>query len=182
MVSINQHSWGVIHLIVGPAPLVGLPMNGLLYDEVVPYAKELNDVEMGSNGGDQFSQVPADKWIKFWFKRVRKYCEPPPRKEKKAVRPKSTNNPSRTVGLHGMWSTVEEALFFKLSIEESLKEETFLATYLACWLCTFALPTGDVGSIRPSTFKVASIMAVGQRVCQRVGLVVPVLASIYKVE
>ncbi|KAL0421229.1 UNVERIFIED_CONTAM: hypothetical protein Slati_3145800 [Sesamum latifolium] len=57
-------------------------MNGLLYDEVVPCAKELDGVDetgrrfvprpckfllhayhllQGSNGGDQFSQVPADK-------------------------------------------------------------------------------------------------------------------------
>ncbi|KAL0328052.1 UNVERIFIED_CONTAM: hypothetical protein Scaly_2237800 [Sesamum calycinum] len=52
----------------------------------------------------------------------------------------------------------------------------FLAAYLACWLCTFAFPIDSVGSIRPSTFKVASIMVAGRRI----GLVVPVLASIYK--
>ncbi|KAL0433580.1 UNVERIFIED_CONTAM: hypothetical protein Slati_2692300, partial [Sesamum latifolium] len=62
----------------------GLPRNGLMYDEVVPYAKELDGVDetgrrlvphsckfllhayhllQGSIGGDQFSHVPADKWI-----------------------------------------------------------------------------------------------------------------------
>ncbi|KAL0396153.1 UNVERIFIED_CONTAM: hypothetical protein Scaly_0063700 [Sesamum calycinum] len=172
-------------------------MNELLYDEVVPCVKELDGVDemgrsfvprsfkfllhayhlfQGSNGGDQFSQVPTDKWIKFWFKRATKYCESPPRKEKKAVRPKSTHNLSGTFGVHGKWLSAEEALFSKLGIEGNLKEETFLAAYLACWLCTFTLPTNNVGLIRPSIFKVANIIAAGQRV----GLVVPVLASIYQ--
>ncbi|KAL0295966.1 UNVERIFIED_CONTAM: hypothetical protein Sradi_6648700 [Sesamum radiatum] len=85
------------------------PINGLVYDEVVPCAKELDGVdEMG------------------WRRGV----------------------------VHGM----------------------FLAAYLACWLYTFALPTNGVGSIRPSTFKVATIMAADRRV----GLTVLVLASIYK--
>ncbi|KAL0410874.1 UNVERIFIED_CONTAM: hypothetical protein Slati_3677100 [Sesamum latifolium] len=71
--------------------------------------------------------------------------------------------------------SAEEALFSKLGIEGNLKEETFLAVYLACWLCTFALPTDGVGSIRPSTFKVASIMALSKS-----WSCVPVLTSIYK--
>ncbi|KAL0320197.1 UNVERIFIED_CONTAM: hypothetical protein Sradi_5281200 [Sesamum radiatum] len=127
--------------------LAGLPINGLLYDEVVPCAKELDGVDetgwrfvprsckfllhayhllQQTNDDDQFSEVPAHKWIKFWFKRVTKYCEPPPHKEKKAVHPKSTHNPSGTFGVHGNWSSAEES-FSKLGIEGSLKEETFLA-------------------------------------------------------
>ncbi|KAL0430527.1 UNVERIFIED_CONTAM: hypothetical protein Sradi_0678700 [Sesamum radiatum] len=132
-------------------------MNGLLYNEVVPCAKELDGVDETG-------------------RRITKYCEPPPHKEKKAVRPKLTHNPFGTFGVHGKPSTIEEALSSKLSIEGSLKEKTFLAAYLACWLCTFALPIDGVGSIHLSTFKVASIMAAGRRV----GLVVPVLASVYK--
>ncbi|KAL0308856.1 UNVERIFIED_CONTAM: hypothetical protein Sradi_5827900 [Sesamum radiatum] len=133
--------------------LTGLPMNGLMYDEVVPWAKELDGVDetgrrfvprsckfllhvyhllQGSNDGDQFSQVPADKWIKIWFKRATKYCEPPTHKERKTVHPKSTHNPSETFGTHGKWSSAEEALFSKLGIKESLKEETLLAAYLVC--------------------------------------------------
>ncbi|KAL0423640.1 UNVERIFIED_CONTAM: hypothetical protein Sradi_0898800 [Sesamum radiatum] len=113
-------------------------MNGLLYDEVVPCAKELDGVD---ETGWRF--VPHS--CKFLL-----HAYPL---------------------LQG-----KEVLFSKLGIEGSLKEETFLAAYLACWLCTFALPTDAVGSIRPSTFKVASIMATDRRV----GLVVPFLASIYK--
>ncbi|KAL0285036.1 UNVERIFIED_CONTAM: hypothetical protein Scaly_2831000 [Sesamum calycinum] len=92
--------------------------------------------------------------------RATKYCKPPPRKEKRTVHPKSNHNPSETFGVHGKLLTADEALLLKLGIEGSLKEETLWVAYLAC----------------PSAFKVASIMAVGQKV----GLGVPVLASIYK--
>ncbi|KAL0350137.1 UNVERIFIED_CONTAM: hypothetical protein Sradi_4162900 [Sesamum radiatum] len=112
--------------------LVGLPMTGCLYDEVVP--------------------------------------------KKKTVRPKSTHNPLGDIATHERWSTTEDALFAKLCIERSLKEEVYLAAYLACWLCLFVLPGNDVNSIRPSTFKMASLMANGRRV----NLAIPVLASIYE--
>ncbi|KAK4385925.1 hypothetical protein Sango_2716500 [Sesamum angolense] len=92
------------------------------------------------------------------------------------VRPKSTHNPLGDIAIHERWSTAEEALFAKLCIERSLKEEVYLAAYLACWLCLFVLPGKDVNSIRPSTFKMASLMANGRRV----NLAIPVLASIYE--
>ncbi|PIN02887.1 hypothetical protein CDL12_24595 [Handroanthus impetiginosus] len=43
-------------------------------------------------------------------------------------------------------------------------------------LCTFVLPIDDVGSIRPTTFKIASMMATGRKV----SLGIPILTSIYK--
>ncbi|KAK4380801.1 hypothetical protein Sango_3029100 [Sesamum angolense] len=92
------------------------------------------------------------------------------------VRPKSTHNPLGDIATHERWSTAEDALFAKLCIERSLKEEVYLAAYLACWLCLFVLPGNDVNSIRPSTFKMASLMANGRRV----NLAIPVLASIYE--
>ncbi|KAL0293155.1 UNVERIFIED_CONTAM: hypothetical protein Sangu_3243900 [Sesamum angustifolium] len=122
------------------------------------------------------SHVSIDKWVKFGSKKTTKYHPPPPRKEKKTVRPKSTHNPLGDIAIHERWSTAEEALFAKLCIERSLKEEVYLAAYLACWLCIFVLPSKDVNSIRPSTFKMASLMANGQRV----NLAIPVLASIYE--
>ncbi|KAK4383232.1 hypothetical protein Sango_2794400 [Sesamum angolense] len=60
--------------------------------------------------------------------------------KKKTVRPKSTHNLLGDIAIHDRWSTVEEALFAKLCIERSLKEEVYLAAYLACWLCVFVLP------------------------------------------
>ncbi|KAL0445561.1 UNVERIFIED_CONTAM: hypothetical protein Slati_1684000 [Sesamum latifolium] len=135
--------------------LAGLPIMGCLYDEVVPSALELT-------GADEKGAI--------------KYHLPPPRKEKKTVRPKSTHNPLGDIITHKRWSIAEEVLFEKLCIEENLKEEVYLVAYLACWLCTFVLPGKDVNSIRPSTFKMASMMANGRRV----SLAIPVLASIYE--
>jgi hypothetical protein len=55
-------------------------------------------------------------------------------------------------------------------------ESTYLAAFLACWLCLFVLPEDDTGMIRPAIFKVASLMSQGQQFC----LAVPVLANIYR--
>ncbi|KAL0298749.1 UNVERIFIED_CONTAM: hypothetical protein Sradi_6534700 [Sesamum radiatum] len=92
------------------------------------------------------------------------------------VQPKSTHNPLSDIAIYERWSTDEDALFAKLCIERSLMEEVYLATYLACWLCVFVLPGKDVNSIRPSTFKMASLMANDRPV----NLAIPVLASIYE--
>ncbi|KAL0300052.1 UNVERIFIED_CONTAM: hypothetical protein Sangu_3142700 [Sesamum angustifolium] len=175
--------------------LVGLPMTGCLYDEVVPSALELTGVDenrerfiprsskyllyayhlLQSADDNRCSHVSTDKWVKFWSKKATKYHPPPPRKEKKTIRPKSTHNPLDDIAIHERWSTAEEALFAKLCIKRSLKEEVYLAAYLACWLCVFVLPGKDVNSIRPSTFKMASLMANGRRV----NLAIPILATCY---
>ncbi|KAL0298013.1 UNVERIFIED_CONTAM: hypothetical protein Scaly_3076100 [Sesamum calycinum] len=175
--------------------LIGLSMTGCLYDEVVPSALELTGVDekrerfiprsskyllyayhlLQSADDNRCSHVSIDKWVKFWSKKTTKY-HPPPRKEKKTVRPRSTHNPLGDIAIHERWSTAEEALFANLCIERSLKEEVYLAAYLSCWLCVFVLPGKDVNSIRPSTSKMESLMANGRQV----NLAIPVLASIYE--
>ncbi|KAK4397900.1 hypothetical protein Sango_1265500 [Sesamum angolense] len=80
------------------------------------------------------------------------------------VQPKSSHNPLGDIAIHERWSTADEALFANLCIERGLKEEVYLAAYLACWLCVFVLPSKDVNSIRPSTFNMESLMASGRRV------------------
>ncbi|KAL0427941.1 UNVERIFIED_CONTAM: hypothetical protein Slati_2968900 [Sesamum latifolium] len=189
------HLWRAVHL-WDLHDLAGLPITGCLYDEVVPSALERTGAD--EKGGrfipcsskyllyayhllqgaddDQCSNVSIEKRVKFWSKKAIKYHLPPPRKEKKTVRPKSTHNPFGDIITHKRWSIAEEALFEKLCIEDNLKEEVYLAAYLAYWLCTFVLPGKDVNSIRPSTFKMASMMANGRRV----SLAIPVLASIYE--
>ncbi|KAL0349733.1 UNVERIFIED_CONTAM: hypothetical protein Sradi_4122500 [Sesamum radiatum] len=142
------------------------------YSKYLLYAYHL----LQSADDNRCSHVSINKWVKFWSKKATKYHPPPPRKEKKTVRPKLTHNPLGDIAIHERWSTAEEALFAKLCIERSLKEEVYLAAYLACWLCVFVLPGKDVNSIRPSTFKMASLMANGRRV----NLAIPVLASIYE--
>ena len=66
-------------------------------------------------------------------------------------------------------------VFYNLGVAETNVKETYLAAFLACWLCKFVLPWGSVNLIRLGVFKVASRMAQ----YQTFSLVVPMLASIY---
>ncbi|KAL0373347.1 UNVERIFIED_CONTAM: hypothetical protein Sradi_3250400 [Sesamum radiatum] len=158
--------------------LAGLPMMGYLYDEVAPSALELANVDekrdrfiprsskylfyayylLQSTDDSQCSSVSIDKWVKFWSKKAIKYYLSPFRKEKKIIRPKSTHNSLGDIATHERWLTAEEALFNKLCIKGNLKEEAYLTTYLACWFCTFVLLGKDINFIRPSTFKMASMI------------------------
>ncbi|KAL0292804.1 UNVERIFIED_CONTAM: hypothetical protein Scaly_3152500 [Sesamum calycinum] len=148
--------------------LAGLPMTGCLYDEVVPSALELTGI-------DEKRFIPNSSKYSFYAYHLFQSADDN-RCSHKTVRPKSTHNPLSDIAIHERWSTAEEALFAKLWIQRSLKEEVYLAAYLACWLCTFVLPDKDVNSIHPSTFKMASLMANARRV----NLAIPVLASIYE--
>ena len=65
-------------------------------------------------------------------------------------------------------------VFDNLGVAETNVKETYLAAFLACWLCKFVLPWGGVNLICPRVFKVASRMAQGETF----RLVVLVLASI----
>lgn len=73
------------------------------------------------------------------------------------------------------WSPDEEKVFADMGLEDNLKQEVHLATFLSCWLCIFVFPGRKGSYIRPRTFKIASRMARGDVF----SLVVPVLASIY---
>ncbi|KAH6815277.1 hypothetical protein C2S51_020097 [Perilla frutescens var. frutescens] len=106
--------------------MVGLPLTGLLCDEMVPRTDELTGVN----------------------KRVEDHKE---------------------------WTSSKRAPLTELGVKENHQNETYLAAHLACWLCSFVLPEGDGSLIRPSIFKIASIMASSERV----SLAVPILASIY---
>ena len=73
------------------------------------------------------------------------------------------------------WNQEESVVFDALEVPDDRRGNTYLAAFLSCWLCTFALPEAEKGFIRPSTFEVASNMAAG---CT-FSLAVPVLESIY---
>ncbi|KAK6139578.1 hypothetical protein DH2020_026680 [Rehmannia glutinosa] len=150
--------------------LVGLPISGSLYNEVVPCAKELTGFNEAASrflprscsyllhayhhlrkfvNGGQSSQVPVIEWIRFWSKKSMKYNKTPPHIEKKRVaRPISTYNPLGNLDVHGEWSPAEKAYFSKINIKESLREETYLAPFLACGLRLF-FPPSDINMIRP---------------------------------
>ena len=95
---------------------------------------------------------------------------------KKGLHPKRSQNTSSLILDRGPWTNKEHMALFDLQVPNDLKEETYLAALLACWLYVFVFPIKDLGSIRPGTFKIASLMASGKVF----GLAVPVLASIYR--
>nr|GMC71626.1 putative disease resistance protein RGA3 [Ipomoea batatas] len=119
--------------------------------------------------------IQASRWIDFWCRKTRRYPAPPPRKENKKSRPKATHNPSGILETAPRWSHVSKAPFVELNIPPNLEQEVYLAAFLACCFCTFALPGDPTETIRPETFNMACRMARGIKVC----LAPPVLASIY---
>jgi len=120
-------------------------------------------------------EVSFSKWISFWCKKPQRYEAAPPREEKKSARPESTHNPSGVLPDTTGWSRVEERMFSGLGVKVDKRDETYLATFLSCWLCAFILPNKKGEFIRPGTFKMASFMASGREI----SLAIPVLASIY---
>ncbi|XP_019234715.1 PREDICTED: uncharacterized protein LOC109215149 [Nicotiana attenuata] len=113
----------------------------------------------------------------FVFRGPSRYAKPPQKSSRnRTTRPKLNHNPSGNIDASFLPRTDEEnALFIELGVEESLRAETYLAAFLACWLCKFVFPNKKIDYIRASVFKIASLMAHGEK-CS---LAVPVLASIY---
>ncbi|KAJ8438702.1 hypothetical protein Cgig2_011885 [Carnegiea gigantea] len=69
-----------------------------------------------------------------------------------------------------------QVIFDDLGMTKGQHTETFLATFLSCWLCTFILSVRDTSCIRPDTFNDASFTVSGVRYC----LLMAILASICK--
>ncbi|KAH0665733.1 hypothetical protein KY285_026939 [Solanum tuberosum] len=173
----------------------GLPVQGHFYDEVVPSAKELTQTDTKKElllpqscrylfsafyrlAKDDLQEVSVHDWVKFWFRGPNRYVEPPQKVSKvQATKPRLNHNPSGHIDSNFLPRTDEEnAPFVELDVEESLRDETNLAAFFACWLCKFVLPNKKVNHVRASVFKVASLMAHGKKF----SLAVPVLASIYR--
>lgn len=137
----------------------GLPITRSIYEEVVPNVAELTTLDKKQRflpqscehlfdafhrlqvANDDNLDVSVEQWVKFWCKKNIKYKQPPPRKEKKTIRLKASHNPIGKFDEHIDWSPAEEALFRKLDVKENKVEETYLAAFLSCWLCTSVLPT-----------------------------------------
>ena len=170
----------------------GLPIQGNFYDEVVPSVGEFSC----RNGRGlpascrylfwayhKLSQEPSGKsgvkissWIQFWFWGAVKYKRPSKESGRiKTTRPKGDSDPSGVIGPVGRRAYTELKVFEDLGVASEHLEESYLAAFLACWLCKFVFPKDDVNFIRPGVFKVASKMAAGESF----SLAVPVLANIY---
>jgi len=92
-------------------------------------------------------------------------------------RPKSTHNPSGDIQpLTLQWTQEESVVFHAFEIPDDRRGNTYLAAFLSCWLCTFALAEDEKVFIHPGTFEAASKMAAR---CT-FSLAVPLLASIYR--
>ncbi|KAG5589938.1 hypothetical protein H5410_040452 [Solanum commersonii] len=107
----------------------------------------------------------------------RKYVEPSPRTSKNHTKPRMNHDPSGNIDMSFLPRIEEEnAPFLELGVEESFRDETYLAAFLACWLCKFLLLNKKTNCIRASVFKVEGLMAHGEIFFSAV----LVLASIYR--
>ncbi|KAM1405247.1 hypothetical protein ACFX2F_000098 [Malus domestica] len=93
----------------------------------------------------------------------------------KTTRLKGDSDPSGVIGQTERCTPAELKAFEDLSVASEHLEESYLAAFLACWLCKFVFPKDNVNFVRPGVFKVASKMAVGESF----SLAIPVLANIY---
>ncbi|KAL0378735.1 UNVERIFIED_CONTAM: hypothetical protein Sradi_3179000 [Sesamum radiatum] len=107
-----------------------------------------------------------------------RYAAPPLRSSQKTVHePKLSRNPSGDVDASNLPRAKDhDEPFTILQIPKDIRDETYVAAFVSCWLCNFVLPQNKVGKVRALTFKVASRMAHGE--C--FSLAIPVLASIYR--
>ncbi|CAL8992957.1 unnamed protein product, partial [Prunus brigantina] len=121
--------------------------------------------------------VRMTAWIKYWYRGPFTYKKPSRKTiRNKSQKPKEDSDPSGIISTALKHTEEEEVVFEYLGIADEETEKSYLAAFLACWLCKFVFPKDDVTLIRPGVFKVASQMAHGVSF----GLAVPVLASIYK--
>lgn len=120
-----------------------------------------------AQGGSK-KQVSFEDWVSYWFKGKSLCLRPLAQNSDNIARPETVQNLQD-------WPYEVQKIFSNLCVKDRLKEETYLAAFLSCWLCSFVFPE-EGQTIRPSTFKIASIMAKGVEIC----LGIPVLARIYK--
>ena len=174
----------------------GLPITGRFYDEVIPNTESLNrkdhkgvsyiphicrylflayhKILQDSKGK---SGVRMTAWIKYWYRGPFRYKKSSRKTVRnKSQKPKEDSDPSGIIAAALKRTEEEEGVFEDLGIADEDMDRSYLAAFLACWLCKFVFPKDDITLIRPGVFKVASRMAHGVSF----SLAVPVLASIYK--
>ncbi|KAF7151700.1 hypothetical protein RHSIM_Rhsim02G0146600 [Rhododendron simsii] len=166
----------------------GLPVYGKFYDEVIPPARDLIGVDENNMyllppsckhlfaayhrlfRASETHHITAHDWIHFWCRLKSKYSNLSSDDQSEGA-----SRPTGHTSLPLERTKDEEGAFNELGIKARLREEVYLAAFLSCWLSVFVLPNGKVNQIRPTVFKVASIMARGSTF----SLAVPVLASVY---
>ncbi|KAF7143859.1 hypothetical protein RHSIM_Rhsim05G0147000 [Rhododendron simsii] len=169
----------------------GLPIYGKFYDEVISLARDLTGVDENNMyllppscrhlfvayhrlfRASETHHITAHDWIHFWCRlknKYSKYSNLSPNDQSEGA-----SRPTVHISVPPEPTKDEEGVFNELGIKARLREEVYLAVFLSCWLSVFVLPKGKVNQIRPTVFKVASMMA-----CRSTfSLAVPVLASVY---
>ena len=109
-------------------------------------------------------RVSANDWVSFWCRYGQNYSKPPTWRTKRLSHPTKTHNPNGSFNKVQGWSKCGKHPFIELKIEDGLWEETYLSALLYCWLHTFVLPSEDLNTIRPKTFKITSFIAIGHPV------------------
>ncbi|KAH9621205.1 hypothetical protein KSS87_012216 [Heliosperma pusillum] len=137
-----------------------LPVTGLFYDEVVPSVSEL----LHSDKEGKPHLPPCCRGPCIYSSSEKDPRLPTPKKDFSCY------------GKAQMWDDSVHSVFQTLDISETDRRQTYLAAFLSCWLCAFVLPVRDLGYIRVTVFKVASLLASGQTI----SLAIPALASIYR--
>ena len=115
-------------------------------------------------------------WVKFWFRGPHRYAEATKKVSKVwSTKPWLNHNPSGNIDSNFLARTDEEnAPFIKLDVEESLRYETNMVVFFACWLWKFELAKKKFNHVRAGVFEVWILMAHGKKF----SLEVPILASI----
>ncbi|KAM1978326.1 hypothetical protein PS2_014458 [Malus domestica] len=170
----------------------GLSIQGRFYDKVVPSAEELslcNSRGLPASCRCLFwayhklfqdaqgkSGVRISSWIRFWYWKAMRYKKPLKKSGcNKTTRPKGDSDPFGVIGSTRRRSSNELRAFEDLGIASEHVEESYLAALLACWLCKFVFPAGDVNLVHLGVFKVASKMDAGESF----SLAISILANIY---
>ncbi|KAB2629426.1 hypothetical protein D8674_034221 [Pyrus ussuriensis x Pyrus communis] len=122
------------------------------------------------------SGVKISSWIRFWYWEDIRYKKSLNKRDgNMTTKPKGDSYPSSAIGSARRCSPAELRAFEDLGIASEHVEESYLAAFLACWLCKFVFPTCDVNFVCPGVFKVASKMVVSESF----SLAILVLANIY---
>ena len=91
------------------------------------------------------------------------YPRPPIRRDKRTHRPKLTRNPGGLIRKHQSWQDIVAKTYAELGVVNSDRMNVYLVAFLSCWICVFVFSSGDPEFVRPETFKIASIMAIGHK-------------------
>jgi hypothetical protein len=138
--------------------LGGLPIAGRFYDEVVPAAEELSATSKGSQQSCRYlflayhklckegqgQKVKITSWIRYWYRGALRYKRPPNKSQRnKRDPPPNAFNPSGKIHEIRHRTSADRAAFDDLGMEGEDIESTYLAAFLACWLCLFVFPRDD---------------------------------------